>query len=266
MVRQSEKRPAPGTTRGSPHVRSGPSDRPNLDDSAVEAVGYVSSTDAGDRVKLTLRKQIAIMDAVCEQRGWRLVEVARDIGGPNGQIDRTGLAYALERLEESKRACLIVAELRQLGGSAAELGRVLRLLRDRGLRLVAVDVDLDTEAADGRIAANALISVGEVESASKEVASAEQSDEPQAKRRGLGRHAVRELPPLREHIVAMRSAGMTLQAIADRLNEQGVPTLRGGREWRPSSVQVAAGYRRPRQVTSRGSNDRYIRNRGTEDR
>ena len=38
---------------------------------------------------------------------------------------------------------------------------------------------------------------------------------------------------------------MTLQAIADVLNAEGVPTLRGGAMWRPSSVQRAAGYRRP---------------------
>jgi hypothetical protein len=45
----------------------------------------------------------------------------------------------------------------------------------------------------------------------------------------------------------MRAQGMTLQAIADRLNEKGVPTVRGGAKWRPSSVQAAAGYkRRPR--------------------
>jgi hypothetical protein len=37
---------------------------------------------------------------------------------------------------------------------------------------------------------------------------------------------------------------MTLQAIADVLNAEGVPTTRGGAEWRPSSVQTAAGYKR----------------------
>jgi hypothetical protein len=40
---------------------------------------------------------------------------------------------------------------------------------------------------------------------------------------------------------------MTLQAIADELNAEGVPTIRGGKQWRPSSVQAAAGYRRPRK-------------------
>jgi hypothetical protein len=43
----------------------------------------------------------------------------------------------------------------------------------------------------------------------------------------------------------MREARMTLQAIADTLNAEGVPTLRGGAMWRPSSVQAALGYRRP---------------------
>jgi hypothetical protein len=44
---------------------------------------------------------------------------------------------------------------------------------------------------------------------------------------------------------------MTLQAIADELNRDGVPTLRGGAMWRPSSVQAALGYRRPGARNSR---------------
>ena len=42
----------------------------------------------------------------------------------------------------------------------------------------------------------------------------------------------------------MSADGLTLQAIADALNEEGVPTPRGGAKWRPSSVQTAAGYKR----------------------
>jgi hypothetical protein len=220
-------------------------------DIRVEAVGYVTVTDAADPAELELRHQIGALDAACERRGWRLIEVARDVGeGPDTRLNRPGLSYALERLAGNDGQCLVVAELRRLGSSAAELGRVLGRLRDRGVRLVAVDVDLDTEAPDGRLAADALISVGELDLSGA----------------ALGRPAVRDLPALKEHILAMRSAGMTLQAIADRLNEEGVPTLRGGREWRPSSVQVAAGYRRPRQLsTSRGFHDRGVYQRRTED-
>ena len=48
----------------------------------------------------------------------------------------------------------------------------------------------------------------------------------------------------------MRADGMTLQAIADTLNEERVPTPRGGLKWRPSSVQSAAGYKRRSRAKS----------------
>jgi hypothetical protein len=43
----------------------------------------------------------------------------------------------------------------------------------------------------------------------------------------------------------MRADGMTLHAIADVLNAEGVPTLRGEAEWRRSSVRTTVAYRRP---------------------
>ena len=64
-----------------------------------------------------------------------------------------------------------------------------------------------------------------------------------ARRKGPG--SVADNPELRDRIVAMRAEGMTLQAIADELNADGIPTVRGGAKWRPSSVQSAAGYQRP---------------------
>lgn len=50
--------------------------------------------------------------------------------------------------------------------------------------------------------------------------------------------AVYDLRTLKKRIVAMREDGFTLQAIADRLNEDRVPTLRGGPKWRPTSVHA----------------------------
>ena len=210
----------------------------------VEAFGYVSVADPGGPAERDLREQIDAMDRLCARRGWRLVEVARDVGH-----DRPGLSYALDRLANGEASCLVVAEVRRLGNSAAELARNLRSLRDHDVRLIAVDVDLDTEASDGRIAADALISVGELD---REIA--------------RGRPAVRDLPALKQHVVAMRSAGMSLQAIADRLNREGIPTLRGGQKWRPSSVQAAAGYRRPPQGPAPRGYDQRTHRRRAEDR
>jgi DNA invertase Pin-like site-specific DNA recombinase len=60
-----------------------------------------------------------------------------------------------------------------------------------------------------------------------------------------GRPAVRDRPELMKRIAVMRARGQTLQAIADQLNAEGIPTLRGGAKWRPSSIQAAVGYQRP---------------------
>jgi DNA invertase Pin-like site-specific DNA recombinase len=45
-------------------------------------------------------------------------------------------------------------------------------------------------------------------------------------------------PRLAKRIVRMRERGMTLQAICDVLNDERVPTARGGRLWRPTSLRA----------------------------
>jgi peptidoglycan hydrolase-like protein with peptidoglycan-binding domain len=197
---------------------------------AGRAVGYVGGADPNALTGPAVRKQIAAIDALCDQRGWELVEIVRDVRSRAEADDARALSYALERLAGEGPSCLVVAELGRLGRSADELGHVIRSLREREVRLVAIDADLDTGTDDGRLAAEALLSVS------------------QLNHETTSRPAVDDLPALRKHIVAMRSSGMTLQAIADRLNAEGVPTLRGGKMWRPSSVQVALGYRRPGQT------------------
>jgi DNA invertase Pin-like site-specific DNA recombinase len=52
-----------------------------------------------------------------------------------------------------------------------------------------------------------------------------------------GRPSLSAHADLSRSIALMRAEGMTLQAIANRLNAQGVPTIRGGTKWRPSALQ-----------------------------
>ena len=202
---------------------------------AVHAVGYVSGTDSRALTGPAVRKQIAAIDEACAQRGWDLSEIVRDVRSPTGDGTGQGLSYALKRLADHRPGCLVVAELRRLSESAPGLARIIQTLREREIALLAVDAGLDTETKEGQLAVEALISVGALDHGPP------------------GGTSVHDLPALQRHIVAMRSAGMTLQAIADRLNAEGVPTLRGGKMWRPSSVQVALGYRRPGQGRVAGS-------------
>jgi peptidoglycan hydrolase-like protein with peptidoglycan-binding domain/DNA invertase Pin-like site-specific DNA recombinase len=219
----------------------------------VHALGYVSVPQVNGEEADLLRGQAAKINDYCERRGWQLLEVVRDVEGGHAKgLERPGLSYALERIDKGEASCLVVSELERVSRSAADLGRILEWLGRSEGRFVALDVGLDTATAEGAVATKALMSVGTWESRRLADQTRKGLAAARARRAATGRPAVEDVPALKQRIVAMRSDGMTLQAIADRLNAEGVPTLRGGAHWRPSSVQAAAGYRRPPRARSNG--------------
>ncbi|HEV2874575.1 MAG TPA: peptidoglycan-binding protein [Thermoleophilaceae bacterium] len=219
----------------------------------TQVLGYVSVEQNGDPEAGGMREQAESIDSLCRRRGWRLIELVRDVDAAGGgSLKRPGLTYAVERVAKGEASCIVVSQLSRLSNSAADLSRVLESLSRSNGRLVVMDVGLDTASDAGRIAANSLLRVGSwerrrvLESTRKGLAAA------RARRAAAGLPAVEDIPALKERILQMRSEGLTLQAIADQLNEAGVPTLRGGQLWRPSSVQAALGYRRPRRRRDEG--------------
>jgi DNA invertase Pin-like site-specific DNA recombinase len=171
----------------------------------------------------------------------QLVGDVQSYSGPD--LERPGLNHALELLASGEVSCLVVAGLDRLSRSAANLGTVIDWLDELGARLVVLDIDLDTQTEEGRVAARALARVGALERRAGEPGG---SVSRRARAGSGGRlAAVSDRPLLARRIATMRASGMTLQAIADALNDEGVPTLRGGEKWRPSSVQAATGYKRP---------------------
>jgi DNA invertase Pin-like site-specific DNA recombinase len=196
-----------------------------------------------------LARQADLIAHECESRGLDLVEVVHEREPATGRPwSRPGLAYALKRITMGEAAGLVVAELSRLTHSAAELGRLLEWLRKSDARFVAVAHGLDTGNHDGRLAANVLVEVAGWESARLSERTRRGLQAARRSGRAVGRAAVVDDPQLQERIMQMRRQGMTLQAIADQLNAEGVPTVRGGKQWRHSSIQAAAGYRRPRRL------------------
>ncbi len=219
----------------------------------VQVLGYVSVEQNGDHDTSGMREQAEVIDSLCRRRGWHLLEVVRDVDAGGGSLRRPGLMYAVERISKGDAECLVVSQISRLSNSAADLSRVLEWLARSGGRLVVLDVGLDTASEAGRVAANSLLRVGSwerqrvLERTRKGLAAA------RARRAAAGQPAVEDVPGLKQRILEMRSEGLTLQAIADRLNEEGIPTMRGGQMWRPSSVQAALGYRRPSRRRDEGA-------------
>jgi Resolvase, N terminal domain/Recombinase len=140
------------------------------------------------------------------------------------------LVHALELIAAGEADALFVERVGALAGSLRELVRLLEWLTHADADLIATDVGLDTGTASGR---RAVALLREIEGWER--------DRPRG-RPGLSASA----PDLAERIAGLRDRGLSLHGIAAELNAQRIPTPRGGAMWRPSSVQAALGYRRPR--------------------
>ena len=206
----------------------------------VTVIGYVHTGAA--HIDDDLRRQADTIERLCARCGWDLVSLVHELGPAKIRaVKRPGLSGALQRLLVGDANCLVVTDLRVLCRSVGELGAVLDALERARARLVSLEPPVDTATQAGQVAARILNAVSEWE----------RGRALERSRRGLA--AAREKgalqptidPQLKRQIERMRGAGMTLQAIVDVLNEEGVPTVRGGSTWRPSSVQAAIGYRRP---------------------
>ena len=202
-------------------------------------IGYVTvPADVGPR---TADQSAAAIESMCERCDWNLLEIVRD--RDSGRIlERPGLGYALERIANGDANGLVVSDLQRLSGSIVDLGALMDWFRHARATLIALDLGIDTSTPEGDHVAETLIALSTHEH--ERIASRTRMGLAAAVRPN-GRPAVSDRPELRERIAAMRAANMTLQAIADQLNAEHLPTLRGGTKWRPSSIQAALGYRRP---------------------
>jgi DNA invertase Pin-like site-specific DNA recombinase/peptidoglycan hydrolase-like protein with peptidoglycan-binding domain len=212
-----------------------PADRP--------LIGYVT-VERSVRAD-TVHSQARAIDQACEAAGWELLAIVRDTEGGR-TFDRPGLRYALERIADGEAAGLIVSDLKLLSRSVVDLGSLLAWFWDAGAALIALDLGVDTSTSEGHHAASALITL----SAWERERTAQGAGLHVAEGRPGGREPdagwLADRPDLVERIVAMKRHGMTLRAIANQLNAEQVPTVRGGTEWRASTVQAVLNYHRGR--------------------
>lgn len=180
-------------------------------------------------------------------RGWKLVQLISDEGESAGTLERPGLHRALSLLAAGRADGLMVAKLDRLSRSTVDFGLLLEWFRGAGRVLVALDLGVDTSTASGELVANVMIAVAQWERSAISERTKAALAALRAQGRPTGRPAVADDPELLERIRSMWNGGrgMTLRKIAETLNAEGVPTMRGAPRWSVSSVQTACGYRRP---------------------
>ena len=130
---------------------------------------------------------------------------------------------------------MLFRSLDRLSRSVRDFCELLDRSQRQRWALVCLDLGLDTSTPTGKFTGQIIAAVAELE---RELIGQRTREGLAAKREEgiiLGRRP--SIPPrLAKRIRAMRVAGATLEGICETLNVAGVPTPRGGAEWRPSSI------------------------------
>jgi DNA invertase Pin-like site-specific DNA recombinase len=223
-------------------VRSGPAQqhcrgRDTGGVAPVRVLAYVrvSSEEQADS-RAGLEAQRAAIQCECERRGWQVVEVIEDAGFSAKDLKRPGVSAALEELERGRADALVVSKLDRLSRSMLDFTAVMAKAQKEGWALVALDCAVDTTTPAGEAMAHVLATFAQFER--RLIGQRTREALAMKKKQGVRLGRPQSISPkLARRIRSMRNRGLTLQAICDKLNAEGVPTARGGSTWRPTSLR-----------------------------
>lgn len=200
-------------------------------------IGYCRvSTEEQGRSGLGLDAQHAKIEQAARLRGWTTVSLVCEIASGSKLAGRPLLAEALDALNRGEADVLVVAKTDRLARSLRDDLEIRDQARANGWTLLCLDLDLDTTTPVGAMVAAVLGSVAQVE---RDLIAARTREALAAKRAQGARLGgpVRLAQTTRDRIGAERAAGRTLQAIADDLNREGVPTSTGRGLWQAGNVR-----------------------------
>jgi DNA invertase Pin-like site-specific DNA recombinase len=204
----------------------------------VRVVGYVrvssqeqAATGAG------LGAQRAAIREEARRRGWDLAAIHEDGGASGRSLDgRPGLSAALRSVATGDADALVVAKLDRLSRSLIDFAGLLERARRERWAVIALDLGVDTTTPAGELVANVMAAVAQWERR----AIGERTKAALAIRRSKGVQLGRPRSvsaEIRARVVRERTAGRTFRAIARGLNDDAVPTARGGVNWGGETVR-----------------------------
>ncbi|MGW4139372.1 recombinase family protein [Streptomyces mirabilis] len=188
-----------------------------------------------------LGAQRSAIEAYALGRGWTVVQWCIDEGvsASKAPEERPELARALEALAAGGAAVLLCHRVDRLARKTADLLRLRDRSEGEGWALASSDGSVDLTTPHGRTMFTVQGAFAELE---RDLIRARTREGMAAKRAAgvrLGRPSA--LPhEVLQRILAAREEGLSWRAIADRLNEDGVPTAQGGAKWWPSTTRKAA--------------------------
>jgi DNA invertase Pin-like site-specific DNA recombinase len=203
---------------------------------ALRAITYGRvSTGRQAASGISLDDQAEKLADVVAARGWVHIAHLTDPGLSGRKMtNRKGLLDAIARLDRHEADVLVAAKIDRVSRSTTDFARLLDQAERKGWKLVVLDADVDTTTAAGRLLVDVVSAAASFES--RRIG--ERAKSVHAVRRSQGKRAgpAPLLPDtVRFRIASDRATGKTLNAIASALNDEGVPTAKGG-HWYASTV------------------------------
>ena len=195
------------------------------------------STDEQGESGLGLESQRAAIRHECSRRGWDLVDIFEDSGASGKALTgRPALRAALLTLQKGQASGIVVSKLDRLSRSLLDFAHLLHKAQREQWNLVALDLGVDLSTPAGEFLASVMSACAQWEAR----VIGQRTKEALAVKKSQGYRLGR--PPsisdaVAQRILRMRARGVGLQEICERLNMDRVPTPRGGKAWRPSSIQ-----------------------------
>src|SRR3954471_2270550 len=203
----------------------------------MRVIGYVRvSTDEQGVSGAGLEAQRRAIELECRRRGWELVGTIEDGGYSAKDLRRPGVKEALRTLEAGEASALVVAKLDRLSRSMIDFTALMAKAQRQGWALVALDCAVDTSTATGEAMANMLATFAQFERR----LIGQRTREALAVKKAAGVRLGRP-PTVPQNVVRrirrQRARGESLRAIAESLNQNGVPTAQGGAQWYAATVR-----------------------------
>jgi len=218
----------------------------------MKAIGYIRvSTDEQAREGLSLEAQEEKVRAYAIAKGWRLCGIIKDEKSAK-DLNRPGIQQIINGCQRKDFEVVIICKLDRMTRNVRDLGYLVQdVFEKNGVAFSSIADNFDTTTANGKLVLNILGSVAQWE---RDIIS-ERTKDALAHKRLVKRERAgvvpmgydlaengRDLIPNQEELEivkkarALRDRGWSYGRIANRLNDLGTPTKRGG-QWRAWTVQ-----------------------------
>ncbi|MEV4688914.1 recombinase family protein [Microbacterium sp. LWH3-1.2] len=183
-----------------------------------------------DAQESTLREEAA-------RRGWA-IEIVREEGKSAKSIHgRPALTDALRRLDRGEAQYLLSVRLDRVSRSVADFAALIDRARRQHWGIVLLSPNLDLSDPSGEFVANVLASAAQYERRLISVRTREGMAQRKTEGAVFGREVAADFLPTYRRVLLMSADGVGLNAIARTLNDEGVPTAKGGK-WYASTVRA----------------------------